>query len=87
MDAFEKITSYIEANGGEFGHWFVGVAADPKDRPGCEHSVNHRLETRLVMDAGPAAAARPAQGELRRAHWCRGSQSVATRPATPTPGV
>lgn len=72
MDAYEKVRGYIEANGGEFGRWFVGVAADPKDRLACEHSFNHQTGRAIVVGTLSMREALAAESALRKGHGCCG---------------
>ncbi|MCW5775867.1 MAG: hypothetical protein KIS87_05410 [Phycisphaeraceae bacterium] len=82
MDAYETIKGYIEANGGEFGRWFVGVAADPKDRLVCEHSINHQTGKAIVVGTPSVRDARAAEMALRRGHGCWGSKETPDEAAT-----
>lgn len=76
MDAYETIKGYIEANGGQFGGWFVGVAADPKDRLVCEHSLNHQTGKAIVVGTLSMREAKAAEMALRRSHGCWGSREL-----------
>lgn len=55
--AYNKIKRYIDACGGDYGRWHVGVAADTEQRLFHNHGVDRRMGKYAAVDAGSDRAA------------------------------
>ncbi len=76
-----KIKAYIQSHGGRYSAWYVGIAANPKNRLFSEHRVDQHRDAWIFSDAGSEAAARLIEKHFI-ALGCRGGDgggSIATR--------
>lgn len=60
----QEIVSFIRACGGAFRDWYVGVAADPRDRLFVDHSVREKFDVWIIRDAGSDSLARQTERHL-----------------------
>lgn len=53
-----EIDAYIKQHGGGYPAWYVGIAADPRERLFTDHKVREHGDAWIYRDAGSEAAAR-----------------------------
>jgi hypothetical protein len=56
--AIAEIDAYIKKNGGGYPAWYVGIAADPRQRLFTDHSVFEKGDAWIFCDCGDDATAR-----------------------------
>ena len=52
------IEAYIGNNSANFGNWYVGIAADPRDRLFNDHDVSEKGDAWIFREATSSAVAR-----------------------------
>ena len=57
-EIIEEIQSYITKCGGGFAKWYVGIAADPKERLFDDHSVDKEKDAWIYCTASSSKVAR-----------------------------
>lgn len=67
----QDIDNHIRANGGGYRAWYIGIAADPRDRLFSDHNVNEDGDAWIFRDAGSESAARDIERQFI-ALGCRG---------------
>ncbi len=70
--AYNKIKKYIDACGGDYQQWFVGVASNTEQRLFHDHGVDRRMGRYASVDAGSDRAAYATMISLQRTLGCRG---------------
>ncbi|MGD9791186.1 MAG: hypothetical protein AB7Q00_09100 [Phycisphaerales bacterium] len=77
----ERITQFIEHNGGEHPRWFIGVTCNPRERLLCEHCINSTRDPFLIVGCDTAEEARRAEYSLRKKHGGWGKRFDGLDPA------
>jgi len=67
----DAIGSHIRENGGGYPSWYVGIAADPKDRLINGHSADGNANAAVYWDCGSDAVARQVEAAFIKA-GCQG---------------
>lgn len=62
----ERITQFIERNGGEHKRWFIGVTCNPREQLICEHCINSTRDPFLIIGCDTADEARRVEYSLRK---------------------
>jgi hypothetical protein len=70
--AYNKVKKYIDACGGDYRQWFVGVTSDTERRLFHDHGVDRRMGKYAAVDAGSDRAAYATMIALHRTLGCRG---------------
>lgn len=71
VSVVQEIDDYIRAHGGGYRAWYVGIAADPRDRLFNGHCVREHGDAWIFRNAGSESAARQAENYLLSL-GCRG---------------
>ncbi len=71
QEAIAEIAAYIRRNGGGYSAWYVGIAANPRDRLFVDHSVTEKGGWWIHCDCGNDAAARRVENAFLNA-GCQG---------------
>lgn len=58
QEALDAIYNYILKNGGKYFEWYIGVAADPKERLFNNHSVNEKADCWIYCPCSSSIDAR-----------------------------
>ena len=58
LSIVQEIDNHIRAHGGGYPAWYVGIAADPRDRLFNDHNVHEKGDAWIHRDAGSEQAAR-----------------------------
>jgi len=61
VSVVQEIDEYIRTHGGGYRAWYVGIAANPRDRLFNGHCVRKHGDLWIYRDAGSDAAARQAE--------------------------
>lgn len=67
----QEIDNYIRAHGGGYRAWYIGIAANPRDRLFGDHNVNEHGDAWNFRDADSESAARDIERHFI-ALGCRG---------------
>ena len=62
----ERITQFIERNGGDHKRWFIGVTCNPREQLICEHCINSTRDPFLIIGCDTADEARRVEYSLRK---------------------
>jgi hypothetical protein len=62
----ERITQFIERNGGDHKRWFIGVTCNPREQLICEHCINSARDPFLIIGCDTADEARRVEYSLRK---------------------
>ncbi|NUQ68966.1 MAG: hypothetical protein HUU18_11900 [Phycisphaerales bacterium] len=62
----ERITQFIERNGGDHKCWFIGVTCNPREQLICEHCINSTRDPFLIIGCDTADEARRVEYSLRK---------------------
>ncbi len=62
----ERITQFIEHNGGDHKRWFIGVTCNPREQLICEHCINSTRDPFLIIGCDTADEARRVEYSLRK---------------------
>ena len=57
-DIIDEIEGHIENRGGAFSSWYVGIAADARDRLFNDHSVEEEADKWIIRKATSSSVAR-----------------------------
>ena len=66
------IEDHVEARGGDWRRWYVGVAADAEDRLFSDHRVRRREDAWIHLTATTSRAARDVERYLIEKHDAQG---------------
>ena len=58
LEIRDEIVKHISENGGQYEDWYVGIAADPKDRLFNDHNVSEEDDLWIYCPARSSAVAR-----------------------------
>jgi hypothetical protein len=62
----ERITQFIDRNGGDHRRWFIGVTCNPREQLICEHCINSSRDPFLIVGCDTADEARRVEYSLRK---------------------
>ncbi len=62
----ERITQFIDRNGGDHRRWFIGVTCNPREQLICEHCINSTRDPFLIVGCDTADEARRVEYSLRK---------------------
>ncbi len=78
QQAIADIDAHIKKCGGGYPAWYVGIAADPRDRLFSGHSVSEKGDAWIIRDCGNDAAARRVEQAFLNA-GCKGGDGGGDR--------
>lgn len=62
----ERITQFIDRNGGDHKRWFIGVTCNPREQLICEHCINSTRDPFMIVGCDTADEARRVEYSLRK---------------------
>jgi hypothetical protein len=62
----ERITQFIDRNGGDHRRWFIGVTCNPREQLICEHCINSTRDPFLIVGCDSGEEARRVEYSLRK---------------------
>ncbi|MGD9791232.1 MAG: hypothetical protein AB7Q00_09330 [Phycisphaerales bacterium] len=77
----ERITQFIERNGGEHERWFIAVTCNPRRQLIYEHCINAARDPFLIIGCDTAEEARRVEYLLRKKHGGWGKRFDGLDPA------
>jgi hypothetical protein len=78
QQAIAGIDAYIKQHGGGYPAWYVGIAADPRDRLFTGHCVSEKADAWIYRDCGNDGAARRVEQAFLNA-GCKGGDGGGDR--------
>lgn len=72
IEAIEAIEAYVEEHGGLWSQWYVGIAADARDRLFSDHKVRERGDAWIYWPAATSRLAREIEAHLIAEHDVQG---------------
>jgi hypothetical protein len=76
--AIADIDAYMKKYGGIYSAWYIGIAADPRQRLFTDHSVSEKGDAWLHTDCGNDASARKVELAFLNA-GCKGGDGGGSR--------